>query len=284
VLHLSFEGDQLTDSSGHGNNGVAGGTPTFVPGRIGTNAVSVNTVHASGIYNYVSVSSSASLSFSNSFSVGFWVKYTGLPNDLPMIGNSVNSTFQLGWVFTDDTGKIELSLVSTANSGAYVADPVAGSPVTHDGNWHQVTGIIDRDAEFATVYIDGALAGSWSIVGLGTLDYGNDLALGQDPTGTYGVDGAYTLDDVGIWNRALSAYEAVSIYAAGQLHQSFDVYGPVRVFINHAGTNDIDLAWQAGTLQQSTTVGGPYSPVTGATAPFHRMTAGGTSMFFRVQQ
>jgi hypothetical protein len=183
VLHLSFEGDQLTDSSGHGNNGVAGGTPTFVPGRIGTNAVSVNTVHASGIYNYVSVTPSASLTFSNSFSVGLWVKYTGLPNDLPMIGNSVNSTFQLGWVFTDDTGKIELSLVSTANSGAYIADPVAGSPVTHDGNWHQVTGIIDRDAEFATVYIDGALAGSWSIAGLGTLDYGNDLALGPGSHG-----------------------------------------------------------------------------------------------------
>src|SRR5262249_26149722 len=100
VLHLTFEGNQLTDSSGHGNNGTSGGSSGFVAGQIGTNALSVNTLHGSSIFNYVTINPSASLTFSNSFSVGFWVKYTGLPNDLPMIGNSINSTYQLGWTFT----------------------------------------------------------------------------------------------------------------------------------------------------------------------------------------
>jgi hypothetical protein len=285
VLHLSFEGGQLTDSSGNGNNGYAGGSPSFVPGRIGTNAVYVNTDTANSIFNYVYVNSSPTLVFdtNDSFSVSFWVKYTGLPNDLPMIGNSINSTYQVGWVFTDDYGQIECSLASNAGDGTYVQDPLPGSPVTDNGQWHNVVGIVDRGLQVASVYVDGALAGTWSIVGLGTMDYGNSITLGQDPTGFYTVNGAYTLDDVGMWKRALTSYEAVSIYGAGQANESFDVYGPVRLNFQRSGTN-FDLNWQAGTLLQSTNVAGPYKAVTGATVPFYRAPGTGSSMFYRVQQ
>jgi len=289
VMHLTFDTTnstgQFPDTSGNGNDGYPGGSPTLVPGRIGPYAVSLKTDTANYIYNCVIVYPSSTLVFdtNDSFSVSFWVKYTGLPNDLPMIGNSINSTYQLGWVFTDDTGKIECSLVSTANSGTYVKDPLPGSPVTDNGQWHNVVGIVDREQQVASVYVDGTLAGSWSIVGLGSLDYGNDITLGQDPTFSYGVNGAYTIDDVGIWNRALTSYEAVSIYGAGQNNQSFDVYGPVKAYVNHVGTN-IGVSWQAGTLLQSTNVAGPYKAVTGATPPFYQATPTGSSMFFRIQQ
>jgi hypothetical protein len=185
-------------------------------------------------------------------------------------------------VFTDDAGKIECSLADTANEGTYLRDPLAGSPVTHDGNWHQVTGVCDRGLQRASVYVDGVLAESWSIVGLGTLDSGNPVIIGQDPTGVYGVAGAYTVDDVGVWRRALEAHEAASIYAAGQRNQSFNVYGPVLLNMRPLGTN-IDLTWQAGTLLWSTSVSGPYDPVPGATAPFYRTNAAGAAMFFRVK-
>jgi Concanavalin A-like lectin/glucanases superfamily/Immunoglobulin domain len=285
VLHLSFEGDSLADSSGQANDAYADGSPSFVAGQVGTNALYVNTQQGNGIFNSAMVYPSPTLTFyeTNSFSVGFWVNYTGLPNDLPMIANAVNSTYQIGWVFTDDGGKIELSLASTANSGAYVADPVANSPVTDDGNWHHVLGVVDRDTQAASVYVDGQLAGTWSIAGLGSMDAGQVIALGQDPTGGYAVDGAYTLDDVGIWDRPLTAYEAASIYAAGERHQSFNVYGPIAVSIYHVGAN-IDLAWQAGTLLQSSSLNGPFTPVQGAAAPYYRTTVSGTAMYFRVRQ
>jgi len=290
VSHLAFDttnsSGNFPDSSGNGNDGIVGGTPTLVTGRIGSNAVALDTDTAGNIYNYVYLNSSPTLVFdtSDSFSVSFWVKYTGLPNDLPMIGNSVNSTYQPGWVFTDDTGKIECSLVSTANNATYIRDPFAGSPVTDNGQWHNVVGIVDRGLQVASVYVDGALAGSWSIVGLGTLDSGYDVTLGQDPTLSYGVNGAYTLDDLGIWNRPLTSYEAVSVYGAGQFNQSFNIYGPVRLNFQLSGTN-FDLSWQAGTLLYSTNVAGPYAPVPGANAPFYRTTpTTGASMFFRVQQ
>jgi len=282
VLHLPFEGNQLTDTSGSGNDAQMSGLPTFAPGIIGTSAIYVSTTNSIA-YNSIYVNPNTNLTFgpTDNFSVAFWVSYTGLPDDLPMIGNAVGSTYQLGWTFTDSGGKIECSLASTPNSGAYVMNPLPNSPVTADGAWHSVVGTIDRTNAVAAVYVDGTLAGTWSIAGLDTLDYGNSIAIGQDPTYGYNVTGAYAIDDVGLWNRVLTAYDAAGIYAAGQNHRSFDVAGPVILHLQVSGSN-LDLSWQAGTLLQSSKASGPYTPVPGAVAPFYRTTAAGTAMFYRV--
>jgi hypothetical protein len=280
VLHLKFNGD-YTDSSGSGNDAYAQGSVPFIPGKIGQ-AVHINTTPGN---NYLALSDSPSLAFDEtaSFTVSFWVRYTDRFNDDPIIGNSIQSTYQLGWVFTDEGGKIEYSLVSTAGSGAYVADPVSGSPIIGDGAWHNVVGVVDRAAQLASVYVDGVLAGSWSIVGLGTLEYSNPITIGQDPTGNYS-SAVFDLDDVGIWRRAFTAYEAASVYGAGQTSgESFDVYGPVKAYVNHVG-NNVDVSWQAGTLLQSTNVTGTYTPVLGATVPFYRVSPTNAATFFRVQQ
>jgi len=144
-------------------------------------------------------------------------------------------------------------------------------------------GAVDRASQSASVYVDGVFAGSWSIVGLGTLNTGNLITIGQDPTGSYG-SATFDLDDVGIWRRALTAYQAASVYGAAQNSgESFDVYGPVKVSVNQVGTN-IDVSWQAGTLLQSTNVTGTYTAVPGATVPFYRTSPTNSAMFFRVQQ
>ena len=222
VLHLRFDGD-YNDASSRGNNATAVGNPTFVPGKIGSNAVSLKTV-AGSIFNWVNVGTATDFSFTeaDSFSVSFWAQYTDWKNGLPLIGNAPGSTYQQGWCFADSGGKIELSLVSTANSGTYVADPVPNSPVMNDGAWHNVVAVVDRAAAVASVYVDGKFLHQYSIAGLATLDYGNGLAIGQNPNGDYGVNGSGAIDDVGIWRRALTPIEARSIYFAGQVGNSFD--------------------------------------------------------------
>jgi hypothetical protein len=280
VLHLRFDGS-YADSSGRANDASAVGSPTFLAGKVGQ-AVHIDTTPGN---NYVVVSDNAGdLSFDEtaSFTTSFWVRYTSRFNDNPIIGNAINSTYQLGWVFTDEGGKLEWSLVSTAGSGTYLRDPV-GPAVIGDGAWHNVIGVVDREQQMAFAYVNGVLDGSWSIAGLGTLSYGNLITIGQDPTGNYGSE-VFDLDDLGIWRRAFIAYEAASVYAAGQSSsESFDVYGPVRVSATRAGTN-IDVNWQAGTLYQSTSVSGTYTPVPGATAPFYRASPTNSAMFFRVRQ
>jgi hypothetical protein len=134
----------------------------------------------------------------------------------------------------------------------------------------------------AFAYVDGALAGGWSIAGLDTLEYGNAITIGQDPLGLYGT-ATFDLDDIGIWRRAVTRYEAASVYAAAQNGLSFDVTGPVKLYLNQVGSN-VDVSWQAGTLLQSTNVTGTYTPVPGATAPFYRTAPTNAATFFRVQQ
>ncbi len=182
---------------------------------------------------------------------------------------------------TEDQGKFDWTLVGT-DAGQTIADPVG--PSINDGSWHQIVIVFDRKTGMGSTFVDGAKADARSIAAVGNLITGYTLTLGQDPTGTYGVAGAFDLDDLGIWRRALSDYEAASIYAAAQSsNESFDVYGPVKVYVNHVGGN-VDVSWQAGTLLQSTSVTGPFTPVGGAQPPFYRTTPTGTTQFYRVQQ
>ena len=281
VLHLTFDGN-YSDSSGRTNDATAAGAPTFIPGRLGQ-AVHLSTV-AGSAFNYLTVSDlNGDLSFdgATSFSVSLWLRYSADFNDLPVIGNSVNSTYQKGWVLTEDGNKFEWTLVGV-DAGQAIADPVGG-PLINDGNWHQLVAVFDRNSGNGSSFVDGVKVDSRSIATLGSLITTYTLTLGQDPTGIYGVSGAFDLDDVGIWRRALSEYEAESIYAAGQVNESFDIYGPVKVHVYNVGAN-VDVSWQAGTLLQATRPSGPFTPVPGASPPFFRTNAVGSAMFFRVHQ
>ena len=230
VLHLKFDGD-LTDSSGHANNGIAGGAPTFVPGKLGQ-AVHVNSDKTNSTFNYVSVPYSSNFAFGADFSVSFWVRYTGLPNDLPMIGDATNATYNHGWVLTDDTGKIEWSLDATDDTGARINDPVQSSPIINDGNWHQVVMVVSYSGGVITTCVDGANIDNSPLGPLAALIPGipssSDRIQAELIPDSARPARRYDIDDVGIWARALSQVEAESIYAAGQSGQSFDVYGPVK--------------------------------------------------------
>ncbi len=282
VLHLKFDND-FTDASGLGHDAVSNGAPAFIPGHIGPGAIQVSTVTAVSNYNYVSLPYTPDLVFAetDSFSVSFWINYTNTPDDLPMIGNAVGSTLQPGWVFADDKGKLAWTLVGT-NGGSVLATPLGG-PALNDGAWHSVVASFDRSVGAANTYIDGALAASRSIAGLASLDSGKAVCLGQDPTGTYAVDGVFAMDDLGIWRRALGTYDAQAIYQLGQsAGASFDTYGPVTLAQIPAGSG-FELIWQAGTLLEADAIGGPWTPVAGAAPPLYSVSPGPGNKFFRVQ-
>ena len=282
VVHLKFDGD-FTDSSGRTNDATVFGTPTLVPGKLGQ-AVEVKTDTGGGIYNYLAVydaNSDFQFGPTDSFSIAVWLKYTTSFTDLPILGNAGNSTYNPGYVLTEDFDQFEWTATGT-DVGQVIADPVGG-PLLNDGAWHNLAVVFDRSAAVARSFVDGVAIDSRPIGGLGSLITGNPLVIGQDPTGAYGVNGTFDLDDLGIWRRALTPAEAEAIYMVGQQNVSFDTFGPVLVTIRKAG-NDIELTWQTGTLLSSTTgVLGTYNPVIGANAPYYRVTPGPTPTFYRVR-
>jgi hypothetical protein len=284
LLHLSFDGT-YNDLSGNGYDGQAGGTPTFVAGIIGSGAVHVNT--APPVFNYVSVPASAALSYAGDFTVSFWQRHAGLPNDLPMVGNSVNSTYQPGWVLTDDFGRQEASL---DGAGLIVFDPADASPLVNDGRWHQAALVINRELEVAVVYVDGNPVASQTLVSLGDVLLGdltdpnnNTLTIGQDPTGTYGVAGEYDIDDLVLWNRALLPSEVRAVYVLGQAGQSIINGFVPETLTAQFSAGALQLTWNSGALQSAPTVLGPWTDVSGASAPSYNVPIGTGNQFFRVK-
>jgi len=301
VIHLPFDGS-FADTSGNSNNATPVGTPVFVPGKIGSHALQVNSDKVNAIFNaalvpapfnYTSAGSPATLHFdaTTSWSVSLWVKYTGYPQDLPMIGNSVNSTFNPGWVITDNDGRPEFTLDDTINTLDSSDGPsyfVPTAPPTDNGQWHHLAMTIDRTAQLLTFYLDGVQVEVKSVAALGSVDdSGSGLGIGQDPTGGYvgfnGPTAMYAIDDVGIWSRALSATEAESIYYTGQAGTSFDTFGPESLALIQSTGGVWQIIWQAGTLESASTLTGPWTPVAGATAPLYTFTPGAGNLFYRVK-
>jgi hypothetical protein len=238
-----------------------------------------------GVYTFATLGTSGTppdLLFSSNvnFSVSFWVRFTGIPGDLPFICNAQNSYSNPGFTFAPSykAGGWSWSL---GNADGYIGvNGAAGS--INDGNWHHLVHTFDRAAGAATTYLDGVLANLRYTTFVADIDTGNIINIGQDPTGQYQESGSADIDDIGIWRRALTTYDAQAMYAAGTNGASFDVTGPVYLNAIGSGTA-VDLYWQAGTLQQADEAAGTYTPVPSAQAPHYRVTPDAPRKFYKVK-
>jgi hypothetical protein len=283
VLHLKFDGN-LLDSTGRGNNGYPSNSPAFVPGKVGSGALSYATVQivdtnamtTNYSSSFVDLGIRPDLQFGTAtdFSVAFWTKFTGLPGDLPFLANSDTALSSLGYTFSPSyrAGGIGWSLNDYRfESGQTI----------NDGNWHHVLVSVKRLGAIVT-YLDGQAIDARP--GTSTdLNTAFSTVIGQTGTFTYEEAGAFQLDDLGVWTRDLSAIEAYTIWYVGLTYgRSFDTYGPVVLVMRPAGGN-YELIWQSGTLQQAGNVTGPWTTVSGASAPRYIVTPTGTRTFYRVK-
>jgi hypothetical protein len=291
VAHYKFDGD-CTDSSGNENNGFPENSPQFVAGKIGSGAIQVYDSKAVPyLFQYVSLADPTALQFNagDSFSVSLWLNYTGTPGDLPIIGNAYNSTGAFGWVLADSYwqdgkgGNITFSIVGVTTYAYFVAVNPAGP--MNDGNWHHLVLVNDEINSVVEAFTDGVLVQAVN-VNVDSLNTGYPTAIGNDPSGIYtgaNAAGGYTIDDVGIWRRALTPSDVQSIYAAGATGNGFDTFGPVQLASKWTSTGQLQISWQQGTLQSATNLTGPWTAVTGATAPVYVVAPTNSQQFYRVQ-
>jgi hypothetical protein len=286
VLHLKFDGN-FNDASGKGHNGSTFSPPAFVAGKLGQAVECVTVANNTSTYvqvfdqNTYTVYPDLLFSSNVNFSVAYWAKFTGAPGDLPFIATANGSYGAQGLTFAPGygTGTWSYYLGGFAGTGGNLASGYATQPI-NNGQWNLLVHSFDRTGN-AVTYLNGVQVDSRSMTGVGDLDNPNYLTIGQDPSTFYAESATLQIDDVGIWRRALTAYEALGIYNAAQAGGSFDAVLPVKLYINYVDGN-VDVSWQAGTLLQSNTANGPYTPVPGASAPFYRTTPAGAAKFYRV--
>jgi hypothetical protein len=295
VLHLKFDGD-YADSSGRGNNGTPVGSPKFIQGQIGqalhystatdTNGLSPVVTNA----NYVTLGRPSDLLFGSntSFSVAFWVRLPDgyLKGDLPFFGSAQNSANNQGFTFCPSykLGGWQWDIMEITAGGVTNNVDVNGPDGSiNDGIWHHFAVTFDRSAQVALTYLDGEQVNSTSIASVGTFDSTNSISIGQDPTGLYPEEGSADLDDLGVWHRVLTPLEVYDLnYSGVHYGASLDAYGPVSLAVVLSPPGPI-VVWQAGTLVQADALSGPWSPVTGATAPSYTVTPGTGAKFYRVK-
>jgi hypothetical protein len=198
-------GTHVADSSGAGNNGVLSGGAAWVAGHPGS------ALNFDGTDGKVDVPDSASLEPATAVTVTAWVRAEGSPGDYRyIVAKSETRCIAASYgLYTGPDGGLQF-YISKNRGTVYDRSPDAGARVW-DGNWHLAVGTFDGHT--VRLFVDGAEVGSGT-AHTGPLEYGltdgNDLFIGDYPS-CADREFVGTIDDVMIWNRALTTAEVTSL-------------------------------------------------------------------------
>ena len=202
ISHWSADGD-ASDSQDN-NPGTLENGAGFAPGEIGQ---AFNFQNGS----YVNAGTSASLAPAT-ITVEYWVYGRSVNSDytqtLSRWGNSSSSPNS--WIF--DYAPNGIYYFSVDNASGTQANAGSAAPLALNA-WHFVAGTYNGTT--VSLYVDGQLAGTAPLTGpiqdnASTTSFGTKFADGSTH---YSFNGL--IDDVGIYNRALTPAELLTIYNAG---------------------------------------------------------------------
>ena len=194
----------VKDSSGMNNNGTStNATTTTDKVKYGRSAgfdgnadyIDIDDGGSSGIFNFTNT---------NNFTFSYWLYLRGLSaQTVPLARGTFESD---GWYTNIETTGIIRFLTNTSGVDSSISSPA--STIT-TGTWYHIVGV--KNGSESRIYVNG------SIVAAGTLSdaaTANDaLHIGSYPTTSLSVNGY--LDDVKIFNRALTENEVTREYVSG---------------------------------------------------------------------
>lgn len=235
VAHWTLDetsGSTVTDSSGNGNDGTVNGSPTWEPngGKIGGG---LDFEMTSG--NYIDADDPALIAPAP-FAFSAWMYARSASGDWGTLIDNAGLRCHLNhW---------SEFIECTSDNSTYVNTPF-GSLADILNRWVHITIVRNSSDEF-TFYIDGEQSGTADQNGGVSEVNGGFLSFGgrSDSASNKILDGL--LDDVRIYNRALSSSEVQQIYNATAAdyttglvgHWKLDESGNVSTAVDSAGTND----------------------------------------------
>jgi PKD repeat protein len=199
-------GTQALDSSGHNNSGVLS-APIYTSGVAGT-ALQFN-----GVNDSVKFTRNATLEPTTAITVCCWANVTSTRNGVAADLVRKTGPFQQGYLlrWSHNDGVLQWRLDRANNPPIYVLDTQPNSAYLNA--WHHFAGTYDAASGVSRLYVDGVLHNS--LTGQhGNVEHTDDLYLMyvnyQFQVATPGM-----LDDVRIYNRALSASEIAGLASPG---------------------------------------------------------------------
>ncbi len=213
MLHYKFEMNML-DSSTNGLNGTAGGFPTYELRTAGDNAI----VLAGS--DYVNCGNPPQLDFSTgNWTIAAWIKPIATTDQRMIYCKGGDDTGGIRYMLTlAETNDHRMTVTTDDNVDKYQRH---GDIRVDDGEWHHVVGM--RDGTALRVYVDGADDGAT------TIPAGYDLSGTSQADAFIGANWNYAtsvvqkffigaIDEVRIYNTALSQGQIVNLMGLAQLH------------------------------------------------------------------
>jgi hypothetical protein len=249
VAYWPFSGN-ANDASGYGNNGTVNGA-TLIADRNGV----VNSAYNFVGENYIDcgTSNSLGLTSSNIMTINYWTKSNS--SNFPYIQkyqdlNATNSNYFVGSSDTSIPNKIRVT-ANGQNSRDY-------NIILNQ--WINITVIYNGLTGTSSFYLNGQFISTDNLI-FSNLVSNQSLIFGKKPAILYPTPNG-TLDDIGIWNRALTPQEVTALYTScttpaptGALTQTFCATpAPTIASLTATGTG---IQWYAsatgGTALATTT-------------------------------
>ncbi|MFA6432514.1 MAG: LamG domain-containing protein [Candidatus Paceibacterota bacterium] len=219
----TFDGSKLinnaSDSSGLGNNGNLvnfGATSSAVTaGKIGQGLK----FDGIGSNQYVTMGNSSILNTPSAVTLSAWVKSGFNFNSVSSLMFAVISRMQSSNPFPGYELGIGGNYLSAGNKayfnagGTFNPNVILGTTAVNDGKWHHLVGKYDGTKSY--IYVDGILQNSadkTNNMNLATEFL--DIGVGYDRGANSYFNGS--IDDVRVYNRALSATEVAQLYNIGR--------------------------------------------------------------------
>jgi hypothetical protein len=213
------------DESGNNNNGTVNGA-TLTADRFGNanNAYSFDDAS-----DYI-LNSTVFTSVTDSFTISFWINcdtFTNTPNIHPET-NAIGSNWN-AFLFHTYTNGAAYCGINTNSTGRFVLP--SNTFLTHQ--WFNV--VFTYVNGVAKLYLNGSIIASNSNMDLPTTAW-NGFNIGYNNGGraTLGI-----VDDIGIWNRALTQQEISDLYNGNICYQNITVTDTLIINTNLVGFNPV---------------------------------------------
>jgi hypothetical protein len=283
IMWLPFDETNTTrfaNLASPANYGVPVNGPDVVLGAFVDNSLSFN-----GLNQFVTVPDYAALEIgTNDLTIGAWInRVTNSPDSPPsVILDKRDVGTGVGYSLSVSYGRLVLTLSDQNSQLSTNYIDTGALTVPADGQWHYVAVTLSQGTATASFYIDGVLNSASPVNGAPVnLANTNALWIGDSPlpgNGPWLGD----LDELQVFNRALTAGEIQGIYDQGQAGEVKPDAYLQTLSISLAGSS-IVVTWAGGAaLETATAVTGPWSIIPNATSPFTNSMVGTASSFYRL--
>jgi TolA-binding protein len=208
VARYEFEGE--ANNSVGANHGTLNGNPTYGAG------ISGQAIKLDGNGDYVNCRNGSSFNLTNRITVAAWIKVNAFDEKYQAIITKGDNSWRLAR--SSGSNNIEFACNGTAatrwTGKGEVSWAVSGTTSVNDGKWHHIAGVFDGSGLY--LYIDGVLEAAKSAAK--SIDISNyDMCIGSNAQAP-GREWNGLIDDVRIYNYALSQAEIVSVMGKSEMY------------------------------------------------------------------